>query len=74
MTIKRWTHSREEWVRGDVHTNSIEGFWSQIKRSIRGTHIHVSKKHMAKYLGEFEYRYNMRHRPEMMFVRLLMSF
>lgn len=67
-------HSREEWVRGDTHVNSLEGFWSQIKRSIRGTHIHVSKKHLAKYLGEFEFRYNMRKRPELMLPRLLLSF
>ncbi len=67
-------HSAEEWVRGIHHVNSLEGFWSQIKRSIRGTHIHVSKKHMSKYLGEFEYRYNMRGNPEFMFSRLLLSF
>lgn len=67
-------HSRKEYVRGEVHTNSIEGFWGQIKRSIKGTHIHVSGKHMAKYLGEFEYRYNMRKQPELMFTRLLAAF
>ena len=67
-------HGVEEWVRGIHHVNSLEGFWSQIKRSIRGTHIHVSKKHMSKYLGEFEYRYNMRGNPEIMFARLLLSF
>ena len=67
-------HGAEEWVRGIHHVNSIEGFWSQIKRSIRGTHVHVSKQHMSKYLGEFEYRYNMRGNPEFMFSRLLLSF
>ena len=67
-------HGAEEWVRGIHHVNSIEGFWSQIKRSIHGTHIHVSKQHMSKYLGEFEYRYNMRGNPEFMFSRLLLSF
>jgi transposase len=67
-------HSAYEFVRGDVYTNSIEGVWSQIKRSIRGTHVHVSMKHMWKYLGEFEYRYNMRKAPELMFNRLLASF
>ena len=67
-------HSADEWVRGSVHTNSIEGFWSQLKRSIRGTHVHVSAKHLPKYLGEFEYRYNMRKHPEVMFARLLLSF
>ncbi len=67
-------HSADQWVDGIHHTNSIEGFWSQIKRSIRGTHIHVSRKHLSKYLGEFEFRYNLRHAPETMFARLLMSF
>jgi len=67
-------HFAKEYVRGDIHTNSLEGFWAMIKRSIRGTHIHVSRKHLAKYLGEFEYRYNMRHSPELMFARLVLSF
>ena len=67
-------HSIEQYVNGIHHTNSIEGFWSRLKNSIKGTHIHVSKKHMQKYLGEFEYRYNMRKQPEIMFDRLLISF
>ena len=66
-------HSADEWVRGATHVNSIEGFWSQLKRSIRGTHVHVSVKHLPKYLGEFEFRYNMRKRPEWMFARLLLN-
>ena len=57
------------------HENSLEGFWcSQIKRSIRGTHIHVSGKYLNKYLGEFEFRYNMRKTPWLMFDRLLSAF
>ncbi|NQV44591.1 MAG: IS1595 family transposase [Rhodospirillales bacterium] len=67
-------HRYGEYVNGDAHTNTIEGFWSILKRSIRGTHVWVSKKHMSKYLGEFEYRYNMRHVPELMFTRLLKAF
>ena len=67
-------HSVRKYVSGDTHTNSIEGFWSMLKRSIRGTHVHVSAKHLPKYLGEFEYRYNMRENPQLMFVRLLLSF
>ena len=67
-------HGREEWVRGIHHTNSIEGYWSLLKRSIRGTHVHVSAKHLQKYLGEFEFRYNLRHSPQVMFSRLLASF
>jgi transposase len=67
-------HRAKEYARGDVHVNSLEGMWSILKRSIRGTHVHVSAKHLPKYLGEFEYRFNMRHHPEAMFTRLLMAF
>ena len=67
-------HGRKVWARGDTHVNTLEGFWSMLKRSIRGTHIHVSRKHLPKYLGEFEFRWNSRHAPETMFERLLMSF
>ena len=67
-------HKRKQWKNGIYHTNTIEGVWSHIKRSILGTHIHVSRKHMSKYLGEFEYRYNMRDQPEIMFNDLLLSF
>ena len=67
-------HSAEQSKDGIHHTNSIEGVWSQLKRSIKGTHVHVSRKHLPKYLGEFEYRYNMRGNPEAMFSRLLLSF
>ena len=54
--------------------NALEGFWAQLKRGINGTHIHVSGHHLWKYLGEFEYRYNMRHAPHLMLDRLLFSF
>ncbi len=64
-------HDAGEYVRGAVHVNSLEGFW---KRALKGTHVHVSRKHLGKYLGEFEFRYNMRKSPELMFLRLLMSF
>jgi transposase len=67
-------HAAGEYVRGSVHVNSLEGFWSQLKRSIKGTHVHVSKQHMQKYLCEFEFRYNMRKDPNIMFSRLLLSF
>lgn len=67
-------HRAKEYVRDNVHTNSIEGFWSQLKRSIKGTHVHVSKKHMSKYLGEFEFRYNRRKNPTSMFDSLLKAF
>ncbi len=67
-------HENGEYVKGQIHTNSIEGYWSRLKNSIRGTHVHVSKKYLPNYLGEFEYRYNMRKSPAWMFERLLGSF
>lgn len=67
-------HSAEQWVFGAHHTNGLEGFWSLLKRSIRGTHVHVSPKHLTKYLGEFEFRYNMRETPWLMLDRLLAAF
>lgn len=67
-------HGGGEYVRDIHHVNGLEGFWSRLKNSILGTHIHVSRKHLPKYLGEFEYRYNMRFSPSLMFERLLASF
>ena len=66
-------HKKGEYVRGDAHTNTLDGFWSILKRSIQGTHVHVSRKHLSKYLGEFEFRYNLRKLPDQMFSRLLAS-
>ena len=73
---KTVNHSKGEYVCRDTGTsvNSIEGFWAQLKRSINGTHIHVSQKHLSKYLGEFEFRHNRRHRPETMISELMISF
>ena len=56
-------HSEEEWVIGDVHTNSIEGVWSLFKRSIIGTFHKMSVKHMDRYLEELEWRHNNRDNP-----------
>lgn len=67
-------HAEKEYVRGDVHTNTIESFWSALKRGINGTYIHVSSKHLQKYLWEFEYRHNLRRLPHLMMERLLRSF
>src|ERR1700728_2048759 len=53
-------HTRHEYVRGDVHTNSVESFWRLFKNSIRSTHIHVSKECMNAYLREFTFRSNHR--------------
>ncbi len=70
---KRVNHGAGKWVSGGSHVNSIEGFWARLKLSIRGTHIHVSKKHLRKYLKEFEFRYNYRDKPEQMFPDLIAS-
>ncbi len=56
-------HSAEEWVVGDVHTNSIEGVWSLFKRSIMGAFHKVSTKHLDRYLEELEWRFNNRNNP-----------
>lgn len=67
-------HSKNEYVRGPVHTNSIESFCSLVKRSIAGTHVSVSKKHLQTYLREFEYRYNRRKHQHVMLDALLLAF
>jgi transposase-like protein len=53
-------HSIGEYVRGDVHTNTIEGYFSVLKRGIYGTYHHVSPQHLKRYLAEFDFRYNER--------------
>lgn len=57
------SHGQEEWVVGDVHTNSVEGVWSLFKRSIVGTFHKMSVKHMDRYLEELEWRFNNRNNP-----------
>jgi transposase-like protein len=53
-------HSIQEYARGEVHTNTVEGYFSLIKRGIIGTFHSVSKKHLPLYLAEFDHRYNHR--------------
>jgi transposase-like protein len=67
-------HSAKEYVRSDVHTNTIEGFWANVKCGINGTYVWVSKKHLQLYLREFEYRHNLRRQPALMFELLLQAF
>jgi transposase-like protein len=57
-------HTAGEYVVGAVHTQTIEGFWSIFKRGVVGTFHKVSKKYMALYVAEFQFRYNNRHNPE----------
>ena len=73
-THRTVNHSAKEYVRRQIHTNTIEAFWAWLKRGIEGTHVWVSEKHLPKYLAEFEYRFNLRHRPDLMFDLLLSSF
>ena len=74
FTHETVNHDAKEYVRGLVHTNSIEAFWSHVQRSIKGTHIWVSKKHLQTYLHEFEFRHNLRKHPHLMMDALLLSF
>lgn len=67
-------HGIREYVRGDCHVNAIEGFWARLKLSIRGTHIHVSKKYLQNYVREFEYRFNSRKNPSLMFDELVSTY
>lgn len=53
-------HSEDEYVRGDAHTNTIEGFFSILKRGIYGVYQHVSEEHLQRYLSEFDFRYTNR--------------
>jgi transposase-like protein len=66
--LERWqklphetvNHREGEYVRGIVHTNTMESFWSLIKRGVIGTYHNVSKKYLPLYLNEFQFRFNNR--------------
>lgn len=66
-------HAAGEYRRGIHHTNTMENYWAQLKRGIQGCHIHVSRKHLWKYVSEFSFRYNMRKNPGDMFSRLVFA-
>jgi transposase-like protein len=53
-------HSKGEYVRGDAHTNTLEGFFSVFKRGLIGVYQHIDRKHIDRYLAEFDFRYNNR--------------
>jgi transposase len=68
-------HNRGQYAaHNGAGVNAIEGYWACLKRGINGTHIHVSGRHLPKYLAEFGYRHNMRHLPHLMLDRLMVSF
>ena len=53
-------HNAGEYGRGDIHTNTIEGYFSIFKRGMKGIYQHCSEKHLHRYLAEFDFRYNQR--------------
>jgi len=57
---KRIAHSEKIYVMGNIHTNTIEGFWSLLKNGIRGVYHSVSSKHLQSYINEYAFRYNHR--------------
>lgn len=65
-------HHTRVHVSGNVHTNTIEGFWSLVKRGISGTHHSVSPKWLLGYLNEYAWRYNHRDAGRVMFLSLLL--
>jgi transposase-like protein len=68
---RRVNHSQKVYVAGDVHTNTIEGFWSLVKRGIGGVYHSVSAKHLQSYLDEYSFRYNRRDSGNLVFSSLL---
>jgi transposase-like protein len=68
---KRIHHREKIYVSGDTHTNTIEGFWSLVKRGIDGVYHAVSAKHLQGYLNEYAWRYNQRLEEETRFDALL---
>jgi hypothetical protein len=53
-------HTMGEYVRGDIHTNTVEGFFSILKRGVTGTYHSISEQHLQRYLAEFGFRYSNR--------------
>jgi transposase-like protein len=68
---KRVHHASKVWVMGDAHTNNIEGFWSVLKRGIRGVYHSVSEKYLQNYIDEYAFRYNHRKDERPMFLTIL---
>jgi transposase-like protein len=70
-THQRINHSEKVYVAGEVHTNTIEGFWSLIKRGISGVYHNVGRNYLQTYLNEYSFRYNRRFDTQPMFLSFL---
>ncbi|MFZ0198894.1 MAG: IS1595 family transposase [Candidatus Sulfotelmatobacter sp.] len=70
-THHRIQHSAGVYVRGEVHTQTIEGFWSTVQNGIRGVYHSVSKKYLQTYLDEYSFRYNRRDQGNLIFTSIL---
>jgi len=68
---KRVHHASKVYVMGDAHTNTVEGFWSLVKRGISGVNHAVSAKYLPNYLNEYAFRYNRRNQEQPMFEAFL---
>jgi transposase-like protein len=68
---KRIRHTAKVYVSGEIHTNTIEGFWSTVKRGIGGVYHNVSAKYLQTYLDEYCFRYNRRDRGNLLFRAIL---
>jgi transposase len=68
---RRINHSAKVYVVGDIHTNTVEGFWSLIKRGIGGVYHSVSQKYLQNYLNEYSFRYNRRDQGNLIFKSIL---
>jgi transposase-like protein len=66
-------HSKKQYVNENAHTNTIEGFWTWVKRSVMGIYHYVSRKHLQKYVNEFAFHYNTRHLDEVTRFSLLLA-
>jgi len=64
-------HNIKEFVRDDIHVNTLESFWSHVKRSTKGTHKVISKKYLQTYLDGFVFHYNNRHNDRERFLHLI---
>lgn len=53
-------HGKGEYVRGDIHTNTVEGFYSVFKRGMKGVYQHCDERYLHRYIAEFDFRYNNR--------------